>query len=336
MGPAHGAAATAGRPAMTTAAEHDSGLATVLYARLAAHSRLRQLQLLVEIDDCGSIARAAERLHLSQPAATQALAELERLLDIKLFERHARGARATAAGRALLAAARGTLAELREAAESLAAIRRGAPGTLRLGAIPAATASLMPPLLAALAQSHPEVHLELLEDRGSRLLPLLTAGGLDAVFCRRPPALPSGFRFEALRDDAVVVAAGATHPLAGRRGLALADLAESRWVLPAAHTQLREIFEQTVRQALPDVRCVPASTISLPLLAGLLAQDGVVTLVPLSLADALIGSQPVVRLGVSVEAQLGPLGVAYDAGCQFELLQECLQLARRGARPPQA
>ncbi|MCW5640175.1 MAG: LysR family transcriptional regulator, partial [Rubrivivax sp.] len=70
----------------------DSGLAAVLYARLAAQGRLRQLQLLVEVDDCGSIARAAERLHLSQSAATQALADLERLLDLKLFERHARGA----------------------------------------------------------------------------------------------------------------------------------------------------------------------------------------------------------------------------------------------------
>lgn len=316
---------------MTAVERTDDGLAAVLYARLAAQTRLRQLQLLVAIGDCGSIARAAAQLHVSQPAATQALADLERLLGLKLFERHARGMRATGAGRALLTAARAILAGLREAAESLAAISHGAPAVLRLGAIPAATAALMPALLAAFAGAHPDVHLDLQEDHGSRLLPLLTAGNLDAVFCRRPRALPAGFVFEPLRDDAVVVVAGAGHALAGRRGLALADLAQSRWVLPALHTQLREIFDSVVRPALPGARHLPVATMSLPLLAGLLQQPGAIVLVPASLAGALDAAAAVCRLDVDVGARLDPLGVAYDADCPFDLLRECLLLARRSS-----
>lgn len=309
----------------------DSGLAAVLYARLAAQGRLRQLQLLVEVDDCGSIARAAERLHLSQSAATQALADLERLLDLKLFERHARGARATPAGRALVGAARGTLAGLRDAAQALASISHGAPAMLRLGAIPAATARLMPGLLEAFAEAHPDVHLELHEDRGSRLLPLLSAGMLDAVFCRRPAQLPPGFAFEPLCDDAIVVIAAAQHPLAGKRGLRLPDLVDSCWVMPAAHTQLRDVFERIVRPALPQARLLPVSTLSMALLDGLLRRPGAVALAPASLAGALRADGRLVRLEVEVGAPLDSLGAAYDAGCSFALLRDCLALARRAA-----
>ncbi|KAB2895761.1 MAG: LysR family transcriptional regulator, partial [Burkholderiaceae bacterium] len=68
---------------------------------MATQGRLRQLHLLVELEDCGSIMRAAEFLHMSQSAATQALAELERILGMPLRERHARGSRLTPAGRKL-------------------------------------------------------------------------------------------------------------------------------------------------------------------------------------------------------------------------------------------
>jgi molybdenum-dependent DNA-binding transcriptional regulator ModE len=71
----------------------------LLYSRLAKHVRLRQLQLLVALQQCGSVVQAAATLHMSQSAATQALAEMERVLDIRLFERHARGIRPTLAGR---------------------------------------------------------------------------------------------------------------------------------------------------------------------------------------------------------------------------------------------
>lgn len=303
----------------------EGDLAAVLFARLAAQGRLRQLQLLVEIEDCGSIARAAARLHLSQPAATQALAELERLFELKLFERHARGVRATPAGRALLGAARGVVAALREAADAMAAMRAGAPAALRLGAIPAATAALMPALLAAFSAAHPAVHLELHEDHGSLLLPLLTSGTMDAVFCRQPSALPAGFVFERLRDDAIVVMADASHPLAGRQGLTLDDLGTSLWLLPSPRTQLREVFERVIRAACPGLQCLPVSTLSLPLIQGLLTRPGAVALVPASLA-----ARPgLTRLDIDIQAELDPLGVAYDGQRVFPLLAEFLATARR-------
>lgn len=308
-----------------------SSLGRVLFTRMATQGRLRQLHLLVELEDCGSIMRAAERLYMSQSAATQALAELERILGMPLLERHARGSRLTPAGRALALAARGSLAGLRDAAESLAAIRLGAVAALRLGAIPAAAYALLSPLLAPFYGAHPDVHLELYEDTGARLLPLLTAGSLDAVFCRAPDQLPEGYVFEPLLDDEVAVVASVNHALAGASHIPLQALAGMRWVLPAMNIQLRGLFEALVLSAFPDTQWFPVTTMSLPVLEGLLQQPQAVALLPRSIVVGLQTSGRVCRLEVDVHARMAPLGVAYRRGQVSVLLDGLLGPARREA-----
>lgn len=310
------------------------GLAQALYARLAAHARLRHLQLLVALDEHGSIARAAKRMHLSQPAATQALAELERIVGMRLFERHARGVRATPAGRSLLAAARAALAGVRDTADAIAAISHGATAALRLGAIPAAAHALVAELLAAFCAARPGVHIDLHEDSSARLLPLLGALSLDAVFCREPEMLPAGCRFDALRADEVVVVASREHALAGRHGLRLADLADACWVLPAMHTQLRQVFDELVPRALPQARWFPVATTSLPVVAGMLTQPGAVALLPASLSATLCASGQLCRLDLALRRPLRPLGVAYDAANAPALLHELLSTRSRAWVPP--
>lgn len=304
-----------------------AGLAGVLYARLGAHARLRHLQLLVAVGDGGSVASAARKLNLSQPAATQALAELERVLGIPLFERHARGMRATAAGLALLAAARSALDGLRDTAESLAAIRHGATTALRLGSIPAASQSLVATLLAAFCEAHPDVHVDLIEDSAGRLLPLVQGGALDAAFCREPLSLPAGCRFDALLADEVVVVAAKDHPLAGRCGLVLQDLAPSIWIRPPLGTQLREVFERVVLPALPGADWLQVSTISVTIAEGLLERPGAVGLLPATLAPVLLRGGRVVRLDMRLEQLLRPIGVVREAGKAPLLLDRLLGLA---------
>lgn len=311
-----------------------SSLGRALFTRLSIHGRLRQLHLLVEIDDCGSIMGAADRLHMSQSAATQALAELERILGMPLLERHARGSRLTPAGRALVLAARGALASLRDAAESLAAIRRGAVAALRLGAIPAAAHALVSPLLGPFCSEHPDVHLDLHEDTGARLLPMLIAGNLDAVFCRAPERLPAGFVFEPLLADEVVVVASVNHPLAHKAKVSLQDLAGMRWVLPAMNLELRRVFEAVVLSAFPDARWFPVVTLSLPVLEGLLQQPQAVAMLPRSIVVGLQTSGRVCHLNVDVQARMSPLGVAYSQAQGSPLLESLLAPARREAAGP--
>jgi molybdate transport repressor ModE-like protein len=311
----------------------------VLYARLARQARLRQLQLLLALRQCGSIAKAATHLAMSQSAATQALAELERVLDMPLFERHARGIRPTAAGQALTDAAHGAMRELQDACDALAAIRLGASAALRLGAIPAAAHSIVAPLLSQFYARQPLVHVDVQEGEGDRLLPLLINGGLDALFCRQPSMLPADCCFEPLLADEAVFVAADTHPFADGRPVPLAALGNARWVLPTSSIAVRDIFEREVLSQLPQAQWFPVTTMSLPVLIGLLSHPHAVVLVPRSVVPGLRLAAPsgglcILNIGTRREAYaLGPLGVAYRREATPALLQEVLQLYREQVAP---
>jgi DNA-binding transcriptional LysR family regulator len=261
---------------------------------------------------------------------------MERVLDIRLFERHARGIRPTLAGQTLVDTVRGVLAALEEVAESLAAIRRGAAAALRLGAIPAAALAILSPLLARFYAEHPEVHVDVHEDASTRLLSQLLGGGLDAVFCREPALLPGPFVFQPLLADTAVVVAARSHALAGRRDVPLQALAGARWVLPTANIAVRGIFEAEVLKALPDAPWFPVSTVSLPILEGLLSQPGAVALVPLSIAPGLQTHARVCRLDVRLQGRLAPLGVVHRRDHAPALLSEMLRLCLQMLPPPPA
>lgn len=301
----------------------------LLFSRLVKQVRLRQLQLLLALQQCGSVLQAAAELNMSQSAATQALAELERVLDIKLFERHARGMRPTVAGQTLIDAARGMLTGLQEVSESLASIRRGAAAALRLGAIPAAALSVLSQLLPRFYEAHPQVYVDVHEDASAPLLSQLMASGLDAVFCRQPQLLPAEFTFEPMLMDAAVVIADAGHPLVGRRDVQLPALKGARWVLPSLGIAVRNIVETEVLPLLEDASWFPASTVSLPVLEGLLTQPGAVSLVPRSILPGLRSQGRVRVLDVHIEGRLPPLGVVYRSDRASALLQEMLRLWHR-------
>lgn len=307
----------------------------VLFSRMTNHVRLRQLQLLLALQQCGSIAKAAAHLGMSQSAATQALAELERVLDMRLFERHSRGIRTTQAGQALIDTVRGVMSELEDVSETLASIRIGASAALRLGAIPAAAHSILAPLLLQFyALKAQQVHIDIQEGEGSRLLPLLVSGGLDAVFCRQPPLLPDSFVFDSLLSDQAVFVAASHHPLASIKRLPLASLSDAHWILPTTNIAVRDIFEREVLPQLPQANWFPLSTVSLPVLQGMLSAPGAVSLVPRSVLAALgygAVSPGICILDIQVNQhalRLADLGVARSSDAAPALLLEMLELWR--------
>lgn len=303
-----------------------------LFSRLVRHARLRQLQLLLALQHSGSVVKAAQHLDMSQSAATQALAELERVLELRLFERHSRGMRATQAGQALIDVARGVMNELQDAAETLAAIRLGANTSLRLGAIPAAAHAILGPLLGRFYALQGQVHVDVQEGEGKQLLPLLMADRLDAVFCRSPAMLPDSHVFTPLLDDEAVFIAGPDHPLANAAQVNLTQMAEARWVLPTASINVRDIFERVVLAHLPHARWFSVSTVSLAVLEGLLAQPQAVTVVPRSILPGLHPSGTSARVCVldvvmaDQEMALPPLGVVHAKVAMPALLRQMLGL----------
>ena len=306
---------------------------SVLYARLLGKGRTRHLQLLVANADSGSVRRAAEQVGMSQPAATQALADIESLLGIALFERLVRGMRLTAAGRAVIPMARGTLNALRASADTLHALQTGAGGVLRVGAIPPAASGLLCRALPALSAAHPELHIEVLEASGEQLAGDLASGRVDLALCRRPAQLPTACRFEPLADDTPWVVAGRRHPLARQEQVALADLRAARWMLPGPGLGVRDafdgLFNEKSRAARPPLH--PISTTSVPLLLELLRRERLLSLVPRSLIEPFVQWGLVARVGFELPGRFEGTGALLGPESDGAAIASCMGALRKAA-----
>ncbi|HRN74373.1 LysR substrate-binding domain-containing protein [Ottowia sp.] len=302
----------------------------VLYARLAARARLRHLQLLVAVAEEGSLVRAAEAVGMSQPAATQAMAELERLLGMGLFERHARGMRATAVTASVLPLVRNILQAVQSTAETMAAVRDGASGLLRVGTLPA-VAALLARQLTRLLQRQPQWRVEVVEETGEQLLQHLLGGRLDLALLRQPRAVPARIRFEALLQDEAVVLCGVRHPLTRKSRLALADLAACPWLLPPVGIEARQALDQLFAASMTPMRVHPISTSSQSVLVEVLADQQTLVLAPASLARFICDWGLGVRLDTTLQVPLPAIGVAWVADASPVPVGDALIELLRGA-----
>ncbi len=188
---------------------------------------LRQLQYAVAVAEELSFRRAAERCHVSQPALSAQLGELERALGVRLFERDRRRVLVTASGRGLLERARSVLLgaeDLREAARQM-----GDPlsGTLRIGVIPTVSPYLLPSVAPGIRARFPRLTPLWVEDKTGPLLKELGEGRLEAVLLARVAELDE-LEHEPIAEDPFFLVARSDHPLGGSSSPA--TLAELRAV----------------------------------------------------------------------------------------------------------
>ncbi|RAJ82893.1 DNA-binding transcriptional LysR family regulator [Streptomyces sp. PsTaAH-137] len=167
--------------------------------------------------------RAAERLHIVQPAVSQQVRRLEREFGVDLFDRSRRAVRLTDAGRALLPHARALLAAERAVTEAMDSVRGEQESTLRVGTSTGLGLRL-DGVLTALSERAPRLLVELVSGPTATRLQQVRDGELDATFVRGADRAP-GLELLPLWRDELVAALPATHPLAERDGIDLADLA---------------------------------------------------------------------------------------------------------------
>jgi DNA-binding transcriptional LysR family regulator len=181
---------------------------------------LRQLVYFTAVAEELSFARAAQRLHIVQPAVSQQIRRLERDLGVQLFDRTSRRVRLTAAGERLLPEARTVLAATDRTRQVAAELAGG--GSLRLGTSQGLGERLTE-VLDELARTTPSLRVELVGAPAARRLAMVRSGQLDAAFVR---AMPQVRHVELLPlwDDPLVAALPATHPLAAHPTLDLLQL----------------------------------------------------------------------------------------------------------------
>lgn len=211
---------------------------------------LRQLEYLVTVVDTGSFTRAAELLHVSQPALSHQIRALERDSGGPLLERLPRAVRLTPMGRAMLPHARAALAD---AGRARSAARRAAGlegGELQLAAVYSVTLGVLPPVLNVWHKTHPQIQVRLLEHRhAAELHDTMTAGDADLAIGPRPPSWDGLLRELGTEEFVVVVSADDPAAERGATRVRLETLAERGWVHYAAGNGLAEILDRACANA---------------------------------------------------------------------------------------
>jgi DNA-binding transcriptional LysR family regulator len=169
--------------------------------------------------------RAARRLNMTQPPLTQAIAQLEVLLELRLFDRTKRSVQLTAAGAALVPEARELLARAQALPAYARASADGEAGRLRLAFVSTVGFDLLPRWVRAFRERYPKVQLELIEATGDVQLQALERGEIDAGFMLHSPGFaPPDLACRRISQNPLLVAMPEQHPLAAKPALALPDL----------------------------------------------------------------------------------------------------------------
>ncbi|KAF1020530.1 MAG: HTH-type transcriptional regulator GbpR [Paracidovorax wautersii] len=270
--------------------------------------RMRQIALLLAIEEQGTLRAAAGALGLTQPAATKMLRELENALGLPLFDRVGRGLQLTAAGHCALGyfkGLRGTMASLNE---ELRQLRQGGVGKLRIGAIMAASPVHLAEALIALKQRWPQLDVEIDTDTSDRLLEHLDEGLLDLVIGRLPRRAEAGYVYRPLANESLSVIAATDHPLAGRRQLQFADLQAYPWILQSAGSPMRQVIEQEfLRRNTPLPRGL-IETASILTTTNLIARTQMIAVIPQSVASLYERHGLLCTLAYRIRQQLAAYG----------------------------
>ena len=218
---------------------------------------LRQLQIFVIASRCPSFARAAEELHLTQPAVSMQIRQLEEAIGLPLFERVARRLALTEAGERLSHHATRILGEIKDAEDAMMSLTQADSGAIAVSIVSSAT-YFAPKLLALYSQQYPKVDVHFSVGNRETLLRLLQDNATDlAIMGRPPPEL--GTTAEPLAYHPHVIVAPLSHPLRHARRFDLHELAGDTFLLREPGSGTRAVSEHVFRQNL----FVPARSVTL-------------------------------------------------------------------------
>jgi DNA-binding transcriptional LysR family regulator len=246
---------------------------------------LRHLEVFTAIATLSSVRAAAERLHLSQPAVSMALAELERQLDAQLFDRERGRLYLNERGRGALPLAQEILDRVAEMQRSIGSRHAGFDGELHLGASNTIGNYLVGDLLGGFTAAHPRVSVRLTVDNTDAIVKGVLDHRLD-LGCVEGPVAHADIELRRWRDDALVICTRPDHPLAQRKRLRVDDFAGARWILREHGSGTRALSER-VLASLPRGEMVLELGQSEAIKQAVIAGLGIACLPMIAVADAV-------------------------------------------------
>ncbi|MFZ6756121.1 LysR substrate-binding domain-containing protein [Undibacterium sp. Ji50W] len=274
------------------------------------HLKTRHLVLLVELGRHGSIFHAAEAAHLTQPAASKLLTELEYALGVQLFERLPRGIAPTWYGEIMIRRAGAALAEMDAAHQEVMELLSGLSGCVSIGAVMTPSTNLIPQAVTLLKSRHARLHVAIQVDTSKILIQRLRAGELDMVIGRiLDTESAAELNFEPLTDEPHSLIARSKHPLAQRQQLTLEDLAHEAWILPPGGSILRDRLTALFLSHGLDQPTETVETLSLPVITSLLLASDMIVALPEDLIKNYLDSNLLTVLPYDLGLRMDAYGI---------------------------
>ena len=201
-------------------------------ARIGRRIRLRDVHVFLTVVQCGSMAKAAQQLSVTQPAISKSIGDLESALRVSLLDRGPQGVAPTDYGKAFERRGLAVFDELRQGVSEIDFLADPRVGLVRLGCPDTLAATLLPPVLEQLSARHPGIRLDI--EQTNPVLPdirQLLDRKIDLMFGRLGPPFGDDVHSEILYRDPMVVVAPVQSKWARRRKMSLADLVDENWIL---------------------------------------------------------------------------------------------------------
>ncbi|WP_027867609.1 LysR family transcriptional regulator [Massilia alkalitolerans] len=277
---------------------------------LKARLKTRQLLLLIALDDYRNIHRAAEELHMTQPAASKQIKDLEEMLEVRLFERLPRGMEPTIYGETMIRHARMALTSLALAHDDLVALKAGLSGQVEVGVIMSPAMALLPRAIARIKEQAPLLRIGVHLEPSNVLLDKLQRGTLDFMIGRiLEKEDSSGLVYEELTEEPACAVVRPGHALLEARDLRLEDIADQPWILPPPGSILRHRFDMMFRRAglQPPVNVV--DTTALLLITTLLQQTDSLHVMPQEVAQYYASLNVMRILPIELPCKMDAFGI---------------------------
>jgi len=282
-----------------------------LHDRVNRRLKLRDLRLLLALDEWGSMAKAAAHLHLTQSAVSKAIAELEHTFGVRLYDRTPQGVEPTPYGRALLKGGTAVFDELRHSVNAIEYLADPTSGELRIGCTEPMAWGIVPIIINRLVRQYPRLnfHVSQADPETLRYHHLPERRVELAIGRLVGPAAGDDIDAEILYFEEALVVAGKQSRWASRRKLTLAELVNESWAVPTpesfAHSLLIDSFKAA---GLPPPR-INVVSFSIPLHNALLAGGDLLSVLPRSLLHFSAKLISFKVLPIELPARPGPLGI---------------------------
>jgi DNA-binding transcriptional LysR family regulator len=305
-------------------------------SQISQRIKLRQLHVLIAVVECGSMAKAAEHLAISQPVISKMIASLEQTLGFPLLERSRLGVEPTLYGKALLKRSIALRNDLRSSVDELKSLADPAVGELRIGSTEPVMAGLLPAIVDRLSRRYPGLALHIIEGEPPELQDRhLRNHDIDLMIGRLPSPTPAAdTEVQVLLHESGVVVAGLNNPWVRRRKIRLAELANERWCLPPRNSFPGGWIANAFHASGLEVPRANVTVYSILMQSALLASGRFLSFLPATMLHFSTRRLSMKVLPVEMPIQMWPIGIVTLKGRTPNPAQGLLiDCAREVAKP---